>query len=186
MQHKKRDDLPRLTQEQHAVLSLIYELYYKQMYQKAYAILRNKQDAEDAVQEAFYHVCLNAKVFEQVHSDSTAALIHTYTRNVAINHYHRNKRRNAIISAEQEMDGELPGEPYDLALMIEKEETALMLRQAVEALDPMYREVIVLKYYEHKRNTEIAEQLGISRNLTNGRIFRAKKMLREILERQNT
>lgn len=186
MQHKKRVNLPELTETQHEILTQIYELYYKQMYQKAYAILRNKQDAEDTVQEAFYRVCLNAEVFEQVHSDSTAALIHTYTNHVAINHYHRNKRMNAIISAEEAIDGVQNAESYDLTALIEKEETAAMLRQAIDTLEPMYREVIVLKYYEHKRNTEISEQFGVSRNLINGRIFRAKKMLRKILERQNT
>lgn len=185
MQDKKRIDLPKLSAEQHTALTLIYELYYKQMYQKAYSILRNKQDAEDAVQEAFYHVCLNAEVFSQPHSDTTAALIHTYTKNIAINHYHRKKKRNALISDGGEMDHNSADEPYDLAALIEKEETAVRVRQAVDMLEERYREVILLKYYQRKRNTEIASLLGLAQNIVNGRIFRAKRALRKILEQEN-
>ena len=41
--------------------------------------------------------------------------------------------------------------------------------------------VILLKYFYHKRNIDIADILGIEGSQVNGRLFRAKKMLREIL-----
>ena len=166
------------------MLTLIYELYYKQMYQKAYAILRNKQDAEDAVQEAFYRVCLNAEAFSQPHSDSTEALIRTYTKNVAINSYHRKKRRRAMLSDVPDAD-ELSVPLDEIAVLIEREETAARVRAAVETLEPRYREVIMLKYYAHMKNIEIAKRLGLSPSVINGRIFRAKKALRRLLDQSN-
>ena len=56
MHDENRVALPDLSAEQRKTLTLIYELYYKQMYKMAYAVLRNRHDAEDAVQEAFYRV----------------------------------------------------------------------------------------------------------------------------------
>ncbi|MBQ2807153.1 MAG: RNA polymerase sigma factor [Clostridia bacterium] len=184
MQDKETRERPQLSKEQHKVLTLIYELYYKQMYQKAYAILRNKQDAEDAVQEAFYRVCLNAEAFAQPHSDSTVALIHTYTKNAAINSYHRKKRRRAMLSDDRDAD-ELSIPLDDLAALIEREEMAARVRAAVETLEPRYREVITLKYYAHMKNIEISKRLGLSPNVINGRIFRAKKALRRVLDQSD-
>lgn len=185
MQPKNRISMPDLTPAQRELLERLYELYYEPMLKKTFHILRNKQDAEDAVQEAFYHVCLHVADFAALDSASTAAMIHTYTRNTAINHYHRKKRHSALILAGKDADQSVASEEYDLALLIERKETADRIRRAVEELEPMYREVIVLKYYEHKTNSEIAELLGLSRNLVNGRMFRAKKMLRAMLESQN-
>ncbi|MBQ7379940.1 MAG: RNA polymerase sigma factor [Clostridia bacterium] len=185
MQDKKQTGLPDLSAEQRGMLASLYEIYYDQMYKKAYDILRNTQDAEDAVQEAFYRVCCNAEVFVSPDSDATAALIYTYTRNVAINHYRRKKRQNLLISGEGHPDSLALPDEYDLALQIEKEQDAAMLRRAVDALDGIYREVILLKYYEHMTNTQIAEMLGLDRGKVNSRIFRAKKMLRALLERHN-
>ena len=109
MHDKQRIALPDLSAGQRESLTLIYELYYGKMYQMAYVVLRNKQDAEDAVQEAFYRVCCNAEVFAHPYSKSTAALIHVYTRNVVINHYHQKKRRTALISDAPDADSMING-----------------------------------------------------------------------------
>ena len=185
MQNKKQTSLPDLSAEQRRMLAMLYEIYYEQMYKKAYDILRNTQDAEDAVQEAFFRVCCNAEVFALPDSNATAALIHTYTRNVAINHYRKKKRQSLLISGEGHPDALALPDEYDLALQIEKEESAATLRRAVDTLDGIYREVILLKYYEHMTNTQIAQQLGIERSKVNSRIFRAKKMLRALLEQKD-
>jgi RNA polymerase sigma-70 factor (ECF subfamily) len=182
MQHKKTVTKPLPDAQKQAALALIYELYYKQMYQKAYGILRNPQDAEDAVQEAFYRVCLNAEEFSQPYSQSTAALIYTYTKNVAINDYHKKKRQISLIAEQEQMDSVPETEETDPAEQMEREEIATRLDAAVDALPDRYREVIRLKYYEHKHNIEIAEMLGLSQNVVNGRVFRAKHALRRILE----
>lgn len=56
-----------------------------------------------------------------------------------------------------------------------------MVRNAINQLDDMYRDIVLMKYFYHKRNLDIAEILGIESSQVNGRLFRAKKMLREIL-----
>ena len=182
MMHKtNRKALPNLTEEQQKKLTLLYELYYEQMYQKAYTVLRNHQDAEDAVQEAFYRVCLNAEVFAESLTEDTAALIYVYTRNVVFNHYRKNKRRNALLFDQADQERLLDTREYDFSSLMAKQENAEAVRRAVEMLEPRYREVIELKYFENMKNIEIAKRLGLGVNVVNGRIYRAKKMLRKML-----
>ena len=60
-------------------------------------------------------------------------------------------------------------------------ETAAIVSRAIAQLDSEYRDLICLKYYYNMRNTDIARVMNLGTNLVNGRIFRAKNKLREIL-----
>ena len=52
------------------------------------------------------------------------------------------------------------------------------IKKAMQELDALSREIIFLKYIEHKSNTEIEEQLMISQEVIRQRISRAFKKLR--------
>ena len=62
-----------------------------------------------------------------------------------------------------------------------KIKTSLIVSNAVDQLEDMYRDVIVLKYYYHMKNIHIAKVLNIETGKVNSRIFRAKNRLRDIL-----
>ncbi len=182
MQQKPAISLPGLTLDQRRVLTRIYQTHYEPMLVRAYAILQNRQDAEDAVQEAFFGVCQHAAQFAGLDEQEIAPLLYTCVRNAAINIYRRKKRRLALISDADDLDQNICSYDDVPEVILGQKERATTLREAVEQLEPMYRQVIVLKYYGHKSNSEIALALGIERNTVNGRIFRAKKILRNILE----
>ena len=61
-------------QERDAV-ARIFELYYKRMYKRAFDILNNSHDAEDAVQETFLRISSNVRDFMDTDSPETIALI---------------------------------------------------------------------------------------------------------------
>ena len=65
----------------------------------------------------------------------------------------------------------------DVLELIINQETIEELRQAIDRLDDMHRDVIILKYYYHKKNIEIADIMGVDVNVINARVFRAKKKL---------
>ncbi len=60
-------------------------------------------------------------------------------------------------------------------------ETFARVRQAVRALPPKSREVVVLRYLEGLGTREICELLGISANVMQVRLTRAKQQLKERL-----
>jgi RNA polymerase sigma-70 factor (ECF subfamily) len=162
----------------------IFTLYYKRMYKRAYDILNNSHDAEDAVQETFYRISCNVKDFLDPELPDTIGLISIYTRNVALNMYNRKKKQHVLFDQREDISDmsinmEAPGEDVEEILI--NKETVEMVRNAINQLDDMYRDIVLMKYYYHKRNVEIADIIGIERSQVNGRLFRAKKMLREIL-----
>lgn len=170
-------------EKQRSDVEQIWNLYGKIMLAKAYGILGNMQDAEDAVQEAFLRISKNAEDFSEPKSPDTIALVSIYTRNVAINMYRRNKKRNELFGSDGDVDNviDAAAESEDIAQLIVNDETVEIVRRAINMLDEPYKDVILLKYYYHKKNIEIAEVLGVDSNTVNGRVFRAKKKLKELI-----
>ena len=52
----------------------------------------------------------------------------------------------------------------------------------VDALPPMYREILALYHFEHLKYTEIATALDLPLGTVMNRIFRARQKLRALLE----
>jgi RNA polymerase sigma-70 factor (ECF subfamily) len=62
-----------------------------------------------------------------------------------------------------------------------RQETDQRVREAVAALKPKERELIVLHYLEHRPAAELAELVGVSRNTVEVRLHRARQRLKETL-----
>lgn len=162
----------------------IYDLYYKHMTACALDILRNYHDSQDAVQDAFYNITATYELFADGAAPATAALVHIYVRNAAINIYNKNKRHAKVVMLcdnIEEVAKDIVDEDADVQRIVIDNETTEILSEAVDKLDDMYRDLIIMKYYYHMRNVDIAQVLNIDSNKVNGRIFRAKQKLKEIL-----
>ncbi len=170
-------------EDKRRVVQSIYDLYYKYMMACAVDILKNRHDAQDAVQDSFYNITATYSLFTAPDSPSTAALVHIYVRNAAINIYNKNKVRSKSISFCDDM--EKAADIEDIGENVQQiavdNETAAIVSRAIAQLDSEYRDLICLKYYYNMRNTDIARVMNIGTNLVNGRIFRAKNKLRETL-----
>jgi RNA polymerase sigma-70 factor (ECF subfamily) len=62
-------------------------------------------------------------------------------------------------------------------------ETLDILMRAVEAMDPMDREVLAFRHFDELTNDEVAHVLGISKGTASKRYVRALARLRQVLER---
>jgi RNA polymerase sigma-70 factor, ECF subfamily len=62
-------------------------------------------------------------------------------------------------------------------------ERQLQLQQALNAMDPIDREVIALRHFEELGNAEVAQVLGLSRAAASNRYVRAMTRLQAVLER---
>ena len=71
----------------------LYLTYKSRMYNVAYAILHNKEDAEDAVMDSVYKIVKNISRFTTADRNKIESLIVIIVRNTAINRYHANRRR---------------------------------------------------------------------------------------------
>ena len=160
--------------QQRASFEQFYRRYRQDMFAVAFGILHSKQDAEDAVSQAFFSI---AKSFEKIthldcHEMKAYAVI--VCRNKSLNIYKQNKRR-----AEQTAE-------LDSELLQEKDfesQTFSELDQAVAALDGRYKDVITLYYYYGFSAQEVAELLGVHVDTVRHRAMRAKRLLKQALEK---
>ena len=63
---------------------IIYNEYRKRMVSTAYSILRNHEDAEDAVHEAFIRIAKNMKAIDDPKSKKTLAYVITATKKYSL------------------------------------------------------------------------------------------------------
>ena len=141
------------------------------------------EDSEDIIAD-FYVKFRNAVTKYDI-NQSFSAYVRTIFRNTLKDYFKKHKELSF-----SQLDGDdEDGERFEDTL-IEESEVAELLQQdfeleqikaAMQELDALSREIIFLKYIEHKSNTEIEEQLLISQEEIRQRISRAFKKLRALL-----
>jgi RNA polymerase sigma-70 factor (ECF subfamily) len=154
------------------------------------SLTRNPTDAEDLVQEA----CLRAiKGLTQngIRSDPKVWLF-TILRNVWINQWRRRARGPEFILLEK---GRADGGPLQEWLSDEEERpedhfdrnvVSGKIRLAISGLPEVFREVVVLRYFEGFSYRQIASILGCPAGTVMSRLNRARAELRAILDGKNT
>ena len=150
------------------------------VFQTAYRITKNRQDAEDALQEAFLNAFTHLKNFEGRSSFST------WLTRIAINSALmtlRKKRNSHEIPIDDGPVGNFvirePQSPMgDPESHYVRGERHKLLRKAIHRLPPIYREVIHLQESKEHSLREIAQSLGITVPAVKSRLSRAKNALR--------
>ena len=90
------------TEEQRSLVEQIYHDYEQTMYHAAFAVLHNKQDAEDAVHEAFVRLITNIDRLAAIEKKKQKSFVIIVTRNIAIDTYRRRQRE--MVGAEDISD----------------------------------------------------------------------------------
>ncbi len=146
----------------------IYTKYSDRLYAAAFNICRQKQDAEDAVQDALIRLYHTDREFES--EEHLKAWLLRVTINAAKSTKRLFWNRNRT-SYEEYMDSLSFEEPSDRTLMDE-----------VLALPEKYRIVIHLFYYEEYKIKEIADILKVSENTVKTRLLNGRRILKTKLE----
>ena len=167
---------------------LFYELirpYERRVFVIAFTILRNEEDAEDAVQDAFL------KAFKHLAQFRSESRFSTWLVQVAINEARLRQRKSHLeimrpIEDKQNEDGSYT--PHDFtdwreipSEALERKEIREKLVAALASLAQKYREVFVLRDVEHMSIEDTAQALGISAGAVKTRLLRARLMLRDLL-----
>lgn len=146
----------------------LVERYQKRAVAHAMAILFNRDDAEDAVQEAFIDA------FKAIASFDTSRTFYQWFYVLLRNRcYKLTARRRPTESIEEALL--LAPQPGIAA------DTRLALEKAVLSLTPEEREIVSLKYFSGLSYDEIAMHLQIPRGTVMSRLFYARQRLRSKL-----
>lgn len=151
----------------------LYELYSKAMYNAAYRILNNREEAEDMLQEAFTECFRNIGSFR---SDSTfGAWLKRIVVNKCINRLR--KRETELVYVDDYRPVERAEEEPPAASW---PDTSVIAR-AVEQLPDGYRVVFSLYLLEGYDHSEISQIMNISESTSKTQYLRAKEKLKKIL-----
>jgi RNA polymerase sigma-70 factor, ECF subfamily len=167
-----------------SAFAVLFERYERRMLLMANRILRNQQDAEDAVQQAFTHAFFHLDAFQG------DARFSTWLTRITINESLQllRKRRPGQSSLDQPKadDGQAPAlQIADAAATPEEHydqhELGGILHRAIGELKPIFRNVIEMHEIEEMTSEKTAEILGVSNGVVKARAFRARRLLRRKL-----
>src|SRR5688500_8237352 len=143
----------------------------------AYSVLRNREDAEDAAQDAFAKAYRN---FRQLRDRNRfRAWLARMTWRLAIDRYRTRHRRQAVELSANDNGGTPP--PETATDIFDARERAELLWRAIDALPEKLRIVLVLATIEGHEVTEIAALLEIPKGTVKSRLFVARQRLKEKL-----
>lgn len=146
------------------------------LYRVAYRLLCDAQEAEDAVQDCFTRLWQNAPLWE-----GRGGGVLTWLQRVTVNLCLDRLRRFRIVSDGDipEIEDHSPGPERLLAIRGLEH----VIEQALGALPHRHRAALVLCYLEGLSNLLAAEMLGLHLKAMESLLFRARRSLREELEK---
>jgi RNA polymerase sigma-70 factor, ECF subfamily len=163
-----------------AALAVLYDRYATLAMGMALKIVRDQNEAEDVVHDAFVAVVERVDQFRPERGSLIAWLV-TMVRNLALDRARRRVRRAQIT------DDELRHEPAERApdpeqiSWLEREREAV--RSAMSKLSPSQRETLEIAFFEGLSYPEIAARENVALGTVKSRAARALGALRAALDR---
>ncbi len=148
----------------------LYQLYEQAMYRVAFAVLKNVEEAEDAVSESFIVIIKNLSKLDSPESDTTKHFVLKTIKNKSIDSYRKCKRH---------IEREMPIEEDLINSKTTCIEDSIINREIIASLNISEdeKELIYLRGYDELSWREISEKLNISEGTARKRFERLKKKI---------
>lgn len=167
----------------HDAFSCVVKAYETIIYNLAYRLCRDRAEAWDMAQDAFLRVFENFGKYDPALPFRPWLL--KVAANVCLNRIRGRRRLEPTLTDIEDPDGErmTAAVAMDPARAAENRDTAQRVREAVAALPPDYRVIVVLRYLQGLSYEEIAATLDLALGTVKNRLFRARDALKERLKR---
>lgn len=164
-----------LQEDEDQFMEYIFRNYYAPLCRTVYNITRDKDAAEDIVQDVLLKVWRRKSQLD--FSKSIKSYLFRSSVNTALNYLEKNRRNTSM-----EEVGQIPLGANTTDDAIGYDEVNHRIHQALEALSPKCRTVFSLSRYEELSYAEIAEQLDISVKAVEKHMGKALKHMRAYLQ----
>ena len=161
----------RIGQGDKSAFCQLYEETSNAVFAYALSFLRNKEDAEDVMQETFLHIRSAAHLYQPL--GKPMAWILTIAKNVCLMKFRQN--RHVTFMAYDEAPEELD------CSQIQEEEDRLVLETAFRVLSKEECQIIVLHAVSGMKHREISQIMGIPLSTILSKYHRGIQKLREQL-----
>ncbi len=151
----------------------LYHRYKRHIYTFCLKLTGDRSLAEDATHDTFLKMRLNVETLNDARL--FRSWLFTIARNGVFRQLHR-LQRNGSLDEEDAWHDETP-----LALS-ETNDTAEVITICIDALKPEYKEVLLLREFEHRSYDEIAMITGNTESSVKARLFKARRALAEKLK----
>jgi len=172
------EEAARRRAEDDALAGLV-DQYASSLYRVAYSVLRNRADAEDAVQETFLRVLRHRASLGEVR-DHRVWLIRIVW-NIVLDRKRRAKTRPETDDV-SELARVLPSTGLSAEELAAAAQHHAHVLACVEKLPTKEREVLLLSAFEELSSVEIAEVLNITESSVRSRLFRARNLMASLLD----
>ena len=163
----KQEDLPSFEALMLPHLDAAYNL--------ARWLVRNEQDAQDVVQEAYLRAF---KSFGGFHGSNGRAWLLTIVRNTSYTLLKKNQAVDLTTTFEEELHTS-GHESVSPTTILERSEDAAVIREAMDELPAEFREILTLRHQEGLSYKEIADIAQIPPGTVMSRLARARGKLKE-------
>jgi RNA polymerase sigma-70 factor (ECF subfamily) len=176
------DIVRRVLAGEREMFEIIMRRYNRRVYRAVRSIVRDDEEAEDVMQDAYVRAYTNLGQFAGL------AKFSTWLTRIAVNEaLARLRMRKRLVYVQPGDDADGIGMNIYISKTPDPEQNALakelasVLEAAVDSLPEAYRSVFMLRQIEDMSTAETAECLEISEEVVKVRLFRAKALLREEL-----
>lgn len=153
----------------------------------AYWIVRDRDDAEDVVQDAYLRAF---KAFAGFKGEAMRPWLLAIVRNAALRTLSQRRRATNVMASGQALAAASAAEVDEIASLEPSPEDILVsavearqLRAALASLPIAYRDILVLREFEDMPYAEIAQITGVPIGTVMSRLARGRAMLRSMIER---
>lgn len=168
--------------EQRNELADIYEKNFKIFYSIALKLLNKRQDAEDAMQEAFMSIAENPDLLFNVPQEKRVVYIKSIVRNIS---YRIWRKRTNTEKIQVEIDEDMPDGGISLDEWIEGECSKDDIYKYIDTFPEETQTALYLKLHFGVKNADIARQLGSTEEAIKKRIERASAKIKKYVEDYN-
>ena len=154
--------------------------YHQKVYMVSLGLLRNREDAMEVAQEAFF------RAYRKINSFQGGSSFYTWIYRIAVNisiDTQRRQKRNPL-ELRESMDGVMEAQnevARDPFADVQDRELREKLTQAINELTPEHKAVIVLRTIEGMSYKDIGDILGCSEGTVMSRLHYARKKLQDKL-----
>ena len=166
--------------------ALLVRRYQGTVFNVAYRVVGNRADAEDLAQEAFIRAYRALESFDM--ERPLAPWLKRITTNVCLNWLEKQKVRPQTVASdltppdiEEDALAQFADSKATPEQQVAQGEQAQHIRQALQKLPLRYRAVIELRHYQDLNYEAIAEALDVPLSTVKSDLFRARKMLSQML-----
>lgn len=174
----------RATRGDRAAFGALVQRHQDRVFNLAYQVVRNREDALDVAQDAFVKAFASLPGFKGEANFTT--WMHRIVVNLAIDCLRRRRRSEPTgyddrLAVPEDREAGSPA-PDDPERALETNQVRSLLARGIQGLPPAHRAVLILREIEGLSYQEIARVVGCNLGTVMSRLFYARRKLKKVLE----